>query len=219
MCGRATLSTRPEDLREAFGLEEMPELISRYNIAPTQPVAVIRQLHRLELLRWGLPSAPHGGINVRIETVARAPAYRSCFRARRCLVIVDGFYEWKREGKAKQPFLIQRPDKKPFALAGIWDSSVSPVGEVVESCAVITRDAAGPVAELHDRMPVILPPTSYDAWLDVTSKDPIQLLDQTGTELALHAVSPLVNNPANDDARCIEPKRDELLVGQNRTLF
>jgi hypothetical protein len=74
---------------------------------------------------------------------------------------VDGFFEWKREGKTKQPFLIQRPDKKPFALAGIWDSSVSSVGEVIESCAVITRDAEGPVAELHDRMPVILPPSSY----------------------------------------------------------
>ena len=219
MCGRAILTTSPEDLREFFDLHEMPELIPRFNIAPTQPVAVIRQPHRLELLRWGLPSAPGGGINVRAETVARAPAYRSSFRTRRCLVIVDGFYEWKREGKNKQPFLIQRPDKKPFALAGIWDSSVSSVGEVIESCAIITRNAAGPVAELHDRMPVILPPRSYASWLDANSLNAVQLLVPQETELLLKAVSPLVNNPANDDARCLEPRGEGLLVGENRTLF
>jgi putative SOS response-associated peptidase YedK len=219
MCGRAILTTSPEDLRELFDLHEMPELIPRFNIAPSQPVAVIRQPHRLELLRWGLPSAPGGGINVRVETVARAPAYRSSFRTRRCLVVVDGFYEWKREGKNKQPFLIQRPDKKPFALAGIWDSSVSSVGEVIESFAIITRNAAGPVAALHDRMPVILPRSSYASWLDASSMNAVQLLVPEETELLLRAVSPLVNNPANDDARCLEPRGEGLLVGENGTLF
>ncbi len=219
MCGRATLTSSPKDLRELFDLHEMPQLVPRFSIAPTQPLAVIRQPHRLELLRWGLPSAAHGGINVRGESVARAPAYRDAVRSRRCLVIVDGFYEWKRNGKTTQPFLIQRPDRKPFALAGIWDRSVSSEGEVIESCAVITRDAVGPVAELHDRMPLILAPTSYSSWLDVNFKDAAQLLVPQATELVLRAVSPLVNNPANDDARCLEPRGEGLLVGENRTLF
>jgi putative SOS response-associated peptidase YedK len=108
MCGRATLSTSPEDLREAFGLRELPELPPRFNIAPTQPIAVIREPHRLELLRWGL-LLPGGhrqgarGINVRVESVARAPAYRESFRKRRCLVIVDGFFEWVRREAREVP--------------------------------------------------------------------------------------------------------------------
>jgi putative SOS response-associated peptidase YedK len=219
MCGRATLSTSPEDLRELFDLHEMPELPARFNIAPTQPIAVIRQPQRLELLRWGIPSAPHGGINVRMETVARAPGNRTSFRTRRCLIIVDGFYEWKREGKMKHPFLVRRPDKKPFALAGIWDSIVTSDGEVIEACAVITREAEGPVAEVHDRMPVILPPTSYASWLDVNSRNAEKLLVPQWTEVVVQAVGSWVNNPANEDARCIEPKGDELSIGENRLLF
>jgi putative SOS response-associated peptidase YedK len=219
MCGRATLSTPPEDLQELFDLHEMPSLTPRFNIAPTQPIAVIRQPHRLELLRWGLPSAAHGGINARVETVARAPAYRSSFRARRCLVIVDGFYEWRSEGKTKRPFLIRRPDKRPFALAGIWESAVSRDGEVIDACAVITMQAAGAVAELHDRMPVILPPTSYASWLDANFGDAVGLMAPPRTELVLQAVSQLVNSPANDDARCIEPRDEGPQVGENLRLF
>src|ERR1700722_6772791 len=117
MCGRAALSTSPEELREFFGLDATPELPRRFNIAPTQPIAVIRKPNHLELLRWGLLSVKHGGINVRVETVARAPAYRNSFRHRRCLVIVDGFFEWRRREKEKQPFFVRRNDGKPFALA------------------------------------------------------------------------------------------------------
>jgi putative SOS response-associated peptidase YedK len=146
MCGRATLSTSPEDLREAFGLSDLPELPPRFNIAPTQPIAVIREPHRLELLRWGL-ILPGGhrqgarGINVRVESVARAPAYRESFRKRRCLVIVDGFFEWERRDKGKQPFVVRREDGKPFGLAGIWERSTTTDGEVIDTCAVITGDA------------------------------------------------------------------------------
>src|SRR5580658_5299822 len=130
MCGRATLSTSPEDLRELLGLDELPDLPPRFNIAPTQPIAVIREPHRLELLRWGLilPGGNrHGaqGINARVETVARAPAYRESFRKRRCLVVVDGYFEWKKLEKARQPFLIRREDRKPLALAGIWEHTVT----------------------------------------------------------------------------------------------
>ena len=210
MCGRATLSTSPEDLREAFGLRELPELPPRFNIAPTQPIAVIREPHRLELLRWGL-ILPGGhrqgarGINVRVESVARAPAYRESFRKRRCLVIVDGFFEWERRDKGKQPFVVRREDGKPFALAGIWERSTTTEGEVVDTCAVITGDAKGAVAAIHDRMPLIVPATDYARWLDAGEKDLADLLVPTAEALMSYAVSTLVNSPANDDPRCIEP--------------
>jgi putative SOS response-associated peptidase YedK len=210
MCGRATLSTSPEDLREFFGLDEAPDLPPRFNIAPTQPIAVIREPHRLELLRWGLvlPGGQrHGaqGINVRVESVARAPAYRDSFRKRRCLVIVDGFFEWQRREKVKQPFLIRRKDGKPFALAGIWERSTTTDGEVVDSCAVITGEAKGAVTELHSRMPLIVPVTGYARWLDPGGADLADLLIPTANGLVTYPVSTLVNSPANDDPRCIEP--------------
>ena len=210
MCGRATLSTPPEDLREFFDLDEMPELRCRYNIAPTQPIAVLREPHRLELLLWGLVSGNSNlntgarGINVRAESVARAPAYRDSFRKRRCLVIVDGFYEWQHLGKTKQPFLVRRSDRKPFALAGIWADAISDVGEVIESCAVITGDAKGVVAELHDRMPIVVPAASYARWLDPNARDVSDLLTSGADALLAYPVSTLVNSPDNDDARCVE---------------
>jgi putative SOS response-associated peptidase YedK len=222
MCGRATLSTSPADLRELFGLEEMPELVPRYNVAPSQPIAVLREPHRLELLRWGLATQPgtrHAGINVRVETVARAPAYRASFRSRRCLVVVDGFFEWRRRGSTSKPFVLRRPDGKPFALAGIWDRTITADGEIVDACAVLTRKAEGVVAELHDRMPLILAPDQYDAWLDRRLEDASPLLRLASVDLVAHAVSPAVNNPANDDARCVEPVEDTLAVGETGSLF
>src|SRR5580692_6512124 len=139
MCGRASLSADHDELREAFGLTEMPaEMLPRYNMAPRQPLPIIREPGRLDLVRWGLPKLGHGlGVNVRVETVARAPAYRESFWHRRCLVVVDGFYEWKHEGKTKQPFRVCRPDRKPFALAGIWQDTTTDDGEMVDTCAII----------------------------------------------------------------------------------
>jgi putative SOS response-associated peptidase YedK len=210
MCGRATLSTSPEDLRDAFGLRELSELPARFNIAPTQPIAVIREPHRLELLRWGL-ILPGGhrpgarGINVRAESVARAPAYRESFRKRRCLVIVDGFFEWQRRDTAKQPFIVRRADRKPFALAGIWERSTTTDGEIIDTCAVLTGEAKGAVSEIHDRMPLIVPASDYARWLDAGEKDLADLLVPTAEALVSYAVSTLVNSPANDDPRCIEP--------------
>ncbi len=223
MCGRTKLTASPEDLRELLGLEAMPELAPRYNVAPTQPIAVVREPHRLEVLRWGLavpPGARHAGINVRIETVARAPAYRSSFRSRRCLVVVDGFFEWKRQGKTSQPHLLRRPDGKPFALAGIWDRSITADGEVVDACAILTRAASGVAAEIHDRMPVVLDPRQFDDWLDHRLRDEALLLRPDSPILVAHPVSTAVNSPANDDARCIEPvDPGEPAVGETRSLF
>jgi putative SOS response-associated peptidase YedK len=210
MCGRTTLATPALDLRQHFGLTEVPELPLRYNIAPTQPIAVIRQPGRLELLRWGLmlPDAPvrGPGINVRVETVARAPAYRDAFRQRRCLVIVDGFYEWERREKVRQPFAIRRTDGKPFALAGIWAPYVTSDGEVVDCCAIITGGATGVVAPLHDRMPLVVPHTAHAQWLAPTTRasELFDLMTPDATELETYPVRPLVNSPQNEGPICIE---------------
>jgi putative SOS response-associated peptidase YedK len=210
MCGRTILVTPPGDLQEFFGLDAVPDLPPRYNIAPTQPMAVIRQPHRLELLRWGLvlPDARvrGPGINVRVETVARAVAYRDAFRERRCLVIVDGFYEWQRREKLRQPFAIRRVDGKPFALAGIWSECVTGEGELVDCCAIITGAATGVVAALHDRMPMIVPPDSYERWLapDARESELVTLMKADASALETYPVGLMVNSPANDDPACIE---------------
>lgn len=210
MCGRTTLVTPGPDLREALGLEEVPELPLRYNIAPTQPIAVIREPRRLELLRWGLmlpDSATRGpGINVRVETVARAPAYRDAFRRRRCLIVVDGFYEWQRREKVRQPFAIRRADGTPFTLAGIWSAYVTSDGEVVDCCAILTGPATGVVTPLHDRMPLIVAPADRTAWLaaETSGAELHDLMKADATALETYSVSPLVNSPANDTPACLE---------------
>src|ERR1041384_7188123 len=150
MCGRYKLSTPGDELWEHFDLhgEQLP-LVPRYNIAPTQPIAVIREPHLLELLRWGLPSAtPKAGdlppsgtakrVNVRVESLS-APVYREAIRQRRCLILADGFYEWRAaQGKQKQPFLLQRADRQPFAFAGIWQEMRLPNGELAPAAAILT---------------------------------------------------------------------------------
>jgi putative SOS response-associated peptidase YedK len=223
MCGRTTLSTPKEDLRELFGLDEVPELQPHYNIAPSQPIAVIRAPRRLELLRWGLvlPRGHGAGINVRVETVARAPAYRDSFHKRRCLVIVDGFYEWQRVEKSKQPFAIRRADGKPFALAGIWEESVTSQGEVIDSCAILTGEARGVVVPLHDRMPIIVPPDRYARWLapDTRTNELMTLLTPDASALVTYPVSTRVNSPDNDDPRCLAPAEPGELVKGTLPLF
>lgn len=216
MCGRATLATPKEVLRELFKLEQMPLLNPRYNIAPSQDLAVIREPRHLELMHWGLANAGNArGINVRAETVARAPMYRESFRQRRCLVIVDGFFEWKRgPGKKKQPYLVRRTDGLPFALAGLWQASAE--GE--PGCAIITGAAAGVVAELHDRMPIIIPSEHQRRWLDPNDRGTQALLVPDASDLCSHPVSGAVNNPQNDAPALIEPA-DTLEAGDTLELF
>jgi putative SOS response-associated peptidase YedK len=224
MCGRAKLSTPVETLREAFQLDEVPDLPARYNIAPTQPIPVVRSPHRLDLLRWGLMIANAkgrgGGINVRVESVARAPAYRDAFRARRCLVVVDGFYEWKKNATGRsQPYIVQRQDRRPFALAGIWDRGVTLDGEVLESCAVLTGPARGVVAQVHDRMPIIVPASEYARWIDGDAKEVADLLVPSADGLVAYAVSTIVNSPTIDDSRCVEAVAESETAPRNLTLF
>lgn len=216
MCGRAALVASPEDLRDAFGLDEAPELPSRYNIHPSQPVPVLRTPGKLELLRWGLVPAWANDAKIgqklalaRIESIASKPAFREPVRRRRCLVVVSGFYEWQRAGtKASAPFLFRRRDEKPFALAGVWDRWVSGDGEVVESCAIVTQRARAPVEAIHDRMPVVLERESWSDWLDPNVIETRALLGQQPhdhAELTAFAVGVHVNDPRHDDPRCQEP--------------
>ena len=219
MCGRAKLTTPPEVLRELFALREVPDVAARYNIAPTQLIAVIRRAGELEALRFGLVptwakdvSEGTRFINARAETVAKLAAFRDAFRARRCLIIVNGFYEWARDGKRKQPYLLRLANGEPFALAGVWESWRSHDGEVVESVAVITAPAEGAVAPLHDRMPIVLAPETYAEWLEPSSAHPERLLKPARVaELVAERVGFAVNDARNEGPECVAPPE--------RTLF
>lgn len=227
MCGRYTLS-RPDQLIEELaaetgGLETHGiELEPRYNVAPTQDVATVRQdedgRRHLGLLRWGLVpfwakdvAIGNRMINARSETVAEKPSFRAAFRRRRCLVPTDGFYEWKKVDGGKQPVHIRRRDRRPLYFAGLWERWEKG-DEPLETCTILTTSASETVAEAHDRMPVILDLEGRALWLDAEA--PPEVLDTVlhpwqpaGDDDALEIVmvSRLVNNPRNDVARCLEP--------------
>jgi putative SOS response-associated peptidase YedK len=204
-------------LIEHFRVNSIPPLGPRFNIAPTQQIGVIRQIdpaqREFAWMRWGL--VPHWAkdlsigskmINARSETAASTPAFRDSFRRRRCLIVADGFYEWKKIGRNKQPYLIHRSDDRPFAFAGLWDRWGQDADRL-ESCTILTTTANEILAELHDRMPVILGPADYERWLDASAEaSALQpLLDACPAEdLVVEAVSPRVNNVANDDPSVLE---------------
>jgi putative SOS response-associated peptidase YedK len=196
----------------------------RYNIAPTQPIAVVRQQaegdsRELLFCRWGLvPSWARDPkeyaakcINARAETVADKPAFRAAFRQRRCLIPADGFYEWKAlgAGKKKQPFYFTLKDSQPFAFAGLWELWHRPGGdEPLQTCTILTTDANATVRPVHERMPVFLDPKDYGRWLDPSRRDPgemLELLQSYGGELVSYPVSTRVNAAQHDDPECIEP--------------
>jgi putative SOS response-associated peptidase YedK len=219
MCGRFTLSTPADRLAKFFRLDSFPELLPRYNVAPSQPIPVVR-LHpgrELALLRWGLVPSwakdPKAGVaNARSETVAEKPTFRGAFRERRCLVPADGFYEWKPAGKHKQPFAIRMRDGEPFAFAGLWEEWVSPDGEVLQTTAVLTTDANAVVRPVHDRMPVIVPPEGFDAWLDPATDASLlrDLLRPYPAEtMTAFPVSTWVSNPKHEGPRCLEPAEEQ----------
>jgi len=207
MCGRYKVSTPGDELWESFDVhgEDMPPLVPRFNVAPTDRVPVIRFSHKGELLRWGiqLPNPKAGGFNVRVESLG-APFYRDSIRGRRCLILADGFYEWKALVEAKQPYLIQRRDRRPFAFAGIWDQVKLKNGDIVDACAILTTTPRGVMPAVHDRMPVILHPEHYELWLDPEARYK-DALEPDADALELIKVSSLVNSVKNDDARLIEP--------------
>lgn len=221
MCGRFTLTTSPEQLRAAFyGLSVPDQVQSRYNIAPTQPVAVVAndEKFQVDFFAWGLipswakdPAIGSRMINARAETLAEKPSYRSAFRRRRCLVLADGFYEWRQEpGKrSKTPMYIKLESGQPFAFAGLWENWNSPDGSNIRSCTIITTEPNRLMQTIHNRMPVILPEEVFPAWLEARETEPASLqhlLAPFPAELmSAYPVSTLVNSPANEDARCIQP--------------
>lgn len=219
MCGRFTLSAELEELQRAFpGVEFPPQMAPRYNIAPSQPVAVITNQNprKVDFFVWGLipswakdPRIGQRLINARAETLSQKPAFRGAFRYRRCCVLADGFFEWRREGKTKIPHLVRLKSKMPFAMAGLWDRWQSPDGSEIFSCTIITTDANELVQSLHSRMPVILPASAYSVWLGTPAADLEQLSallrPYPASEMELFAVSPSANNPRWDRAECIQP--------------
>jgi|HubBroStandDraft_3_1064219.scaffolds.fasta_scaffold04476_4 putative SOS response-associated peptidase YedK len=221
MCGRYTLSSPVEIVADLFGLAAAPELAPRFNVAPTQAAPVVRvetpgAQPTLALLRWGLvpywaKEAAIGNrlINARSESAAEKPAFKHSLRKQRCLVVADGFYEWKKEGAQKQPYLIRRRDRLPFAFAGLWARWRSPEGPPLETFTILTTTPNDLLRPLHDRMPVIVERDAYATWLDPAVGD----LDRLGSLLAPASsdgweavpVSRAVNSPAHDAPDCIEP--------------
>jgi putative SOS response-associated peptidase YedK len=221
MCGRYRLSRHKQVLAERFDVEIDDNWQPRYNIAPTQDVPVIRQERtrpkRLaSTMRWGLipywaknASAGHKMINARAESISSRPAFQDALKKRRCLLPADGFYEWKKTGAAKTPFCFTMADEGIFAFAGIWDSWRNPEGKLVETCCIITTAPNALCAQVHDRMPVILPGEAYDLWLDPGWQKPevvsglLQPFD--AGLMRCYEASPRVNFVKNDDVGCAEP--------------
>jgi putative SOS response-associated peptidase YedK len=219
MCGRYRLTAKERYIRDHFGLDEDPAWTPRWNIAPTQQIATIRQ-HRSEpkrifgFMRWGLipywakePSIGLKTINAMSETAAEKPAFRDAMRWRRCLILADGFYEWKRFGpKEKQPYNFGMADDSPFAFGGLWDRWLDQDNEAIETCTILTTKPNSLVADVHDRMPVMLRPEHYDLWLDPGITDSKRVVDclnpLDATLMKKYPVSPHVNRPENDDQEC-----------------
>ena len=222
MCGRYRLSRRKQILEEHFSTVSWDEdWAPRYNIAPTQPVPILRQnskepVREISLVRWGLipswskdSSASAKMINARLETAARLPAFRDAMKSRRCIIPADGFYEWQKKGNAKQPYCFEVGDGNLFAFAGIWDRWKAPCGQWIKSCSILTTNANAVTSPVHDRMPVILDPDGYDLWLDPGMKNVSvvsELLKPYDARLMrCYPVSARINQVANDDAECSAP--------------
>jgi len=233
MCGRYLITSAPEAFRRLFGYREQPNFPARYNVAPTQPVPIVRLTEgerQFALVRWGLipawvkdPSSFSLLINARAESVNDKPAFKNAMKRRRCLVLADGFYDWKQEGVRRRPYVARPKGGGPIAFAGLWETWMGPNGEEMETAAIITTAANRALRALHDRMPVVVPPEAFDMWLDCANVDA-----ETASALLVPApegffdayeVSPAVNRVANDDATLIEPaaeQPDGLVAGAPR---
>lgn len=230
MCGRFVTTFDAETIQRLFDVGEPPELATRYNVAPTQPIYAVRTgesgSRESVYLRWGLIpswakdlSRSTGMINARSETVAEKPSFKAAFKRRRCIVPISGFYEWQKTSAGKQPHFIHAAGDEPLAVAGIWDVWTKGEEAYLETCALLTTDANQTVAPVHHRMPVILEPDIWDIWLDPMiekASDVLPLLAPCAPEkIEAHPVSRYVNSPRNDDAKCIQPE-----VGETgRSLF
>jgi putative SOS response-associated peptidase YedK len=219
MCGRYTVISNPEALRALFGYEEQPNFPPRYNIAPTQPIAIVRLVdgkRRFALVRWGLlpswvkdPKTFTLLINARGETVCDKPAYRAAMKRQRCLIPADGFYEWQKAGDRKRPFYVHAASGEPLAFAGLWETWTGPNGEELETGTIVTTRANKTLSAIHERMPVIVPREAFDLWLNCTGVDAktAEALIAPAPEGLLEAyeISTAVNRTANDNPKLLEP--------------
>jgi putative SOS response-associated peptidase YedK len=222
MCGRFALSA-PEELASRFKLKNAPELAPRYNIAPSQDVAVVRLVPgtlepEIVMLRWGLipfwardRKIGYKMINARGESIADKPAFRAAFKHRHCLIPASGFYEWDHKTQTNRPYFIRQKDTDILAFAGLWEHWQGEDGETVESCTIITTNANRIVGKIHDRMPVIIEPDKYDQWLDPELDKEIRLTllkPFQDKRLLAYPVGKAVNNPKNDTPDCLEEIKD-----------
>ncbi len=219
MCGRYALYGPVSRLRGHFDVDfDAIGFVPRYNVAPQQFAPIVRErdgAREVAMLRWGLlpswakdPAIATRLIQARVETAAEKPAFRSAFKARRCLVPADAFYEWAQTPAGKQPYLVRLRSGEPLALAGLWERWRGPDGEVLDTYTILTTDANALIAPLHERMPVILPPESWALWLN-PARTPQQVLPLAlpypAPALAMHPVARRVGNVRNDDPGLIEP--------------
>lgn len=219
MCGRFARSTKPDSLIREFGVKKtLIDLAPGYNIAPAQDIIIVNNQGERQLVtcRWGfIPSwakGPVSGckmINARAETVAEKPTFRAAFLDHRCLVIADGFFEWRKGDKGKIPYYIHLRSGRPFGFAGLYDTWTSPEGGSICTCTIITTDANDLLAQVHDRMPVIIPKNTEDLWLAPDVHDPDTLLrllrPYPAEELEMYPVSPKVNSPKYNSPDAIKP--------------
>lgn len=231
MCGRYRLSRRKRIIEEHFDtVDWQDDWNPRYNIAPTQPVPVIRQhpkepVRQISTMRWGLipswakdTSGAARMINARSETAHSLPAFRDAMKQRRCLVPADGFYEWQRRGSAKQPFCFEVANGGLFAFAGLWERWRDPSGQWIKTCSILTTTPNAVTTAIHDRMPVILQPDSYDLWLDPGMTN-VQVVSELlkpydARSMRSYPISSRVNHVGNDDEECSRPA--EIAEAQNR---
>lgn len=213
MCGRYVIGSAPEELRAYFGYMEQPNFPARYNVAPTQPVPIVRLdqgKRHFALVRWGLipswvddPKTFSLCINARAESVLDKPAFRAAMRRRRCLFPADGFYEWRASGGKRQPYFVRLRSGTPMAFAGLWETWMGPNGEEMETAAIVTTQA------IHERMPVILFPDAFDFWLDCDRVDAqtaaALLVPVRDALIEAYEISPAVNRVTNDSPDLIRP--------------
>jgi len=219
MCGRFTLSSAPDAIRALFRYPDQLNFPSRYNITPTQPIAIVRlnEVQRqFALMRWGLlPSWVKDTktftllINARGESVCDKPAFCAAMKRRRYLIPADGFYEWQATGGRKQPYFVRAKSGAPLAFAALWETWTGPDGEELDTATIVTTEASRTLAHIHGRMPVIVPPEAFDLWLDCANVDirTAEALIRPAPEDLLEAyeVSTAVNRTANDDVRLVAP--------------
>lgn len=222
MCGRFVGFRNLKELKEIFPIDKAGcDITANYNVAPSQEILAIFKHEGenwLDKFHWGLvpfwakdTSIGNRMINARLETVAEKPSFRNAFKKRRCLILADGFYEWKGEKGRKQPMFVTLPDRKPFAFAGLWEvwNKKDDPDSIYRSCTIVTTQASESIRDIHHRMPVILKPDVYEPWLNPENQEIVDLKNILAhgiqTELVSHPVSKQVNSVKNNNPSCIDP--------------